>query len=188
MKNLRLLFLLFATFYSSRTFAHTLESGVEARASAFFPISTTYRHIYGIVGPAFAIEGFGKIKGMLWGWTNLQWEPKSGHSIGKGNSTHVNILNWSLGVKCTSQFYENFYPYIGIGPNISTVWIRNHGHCVKSQSKTGYGFVVKSGIYSTLTKHLYMNLFVDYLFQYVHFRKDANVGGFNLGAGLGYSF
>ncbi len=59
-----------------------LEYGLEARGSAYFPVSDTYRHIYGTVGPAFALEGFGKIRNTIWGWTNLQWVPKHGNSIG----------------------------------------------------------------------------------------------------------
>ncbi len=187
MKNLNFLFLLLSGFLLDAD-AAPLEYGLEARGSAYFPVSDTYRHIYGTVGPAFALEGFGKIRNAVWGWTNLQWVPKQGNSIGQNDSTHINVLNWSIGLKFTWQFYKNYYPYLGIGPNLSAVWIHNHGHCVTSPSKIACGFVTKSGVYCVLTKHLYLNVFVDYLYQHVHFTKNANVGGVNLGTGLGYFF
>lgn len=174
--------------FSAGAIAHDLNRGVEGRFAVFFPFSSTYRHIYGIFEPAFALEAFGKIKGPALGWTNLEWRYKNGDSIGAHKSTHVNILNWSFGAKFAFRVLENYYPYFGLGPNVSTVWVSNHSHCAKGQAKTGFGFVVKSGVYYTFSRRLYLDFFADYLYQHIHFRKNANVGGLNIGAGLGVKF
>jgi len=189
MKNFKWLVLLLSGYLFDVDAARLkMEYGIEARGSAYFPVSNTYRRIYGTVGPTVAFEGFGKLRNQVWGWTNVQWVPKHGHSIGNNNSTHINVLNWSLGLKYTWRFQKNYYPYLGIGPNLSAVWLDNHSHCTKSPSKTAVGFVVKSGVYCVVYKHLYVNAFVDYLYQRVQFKKDANLSGANLGAGLGYFF
>lgn len=177
-----------SVFFSASAAAHELNRGVEARFALFFPQSSTYRHLYGTVNPAFALEAFGKIKGPFMGWTNLEWLPGSGNSIGGHDATHINILNWGFGAKYAYRIKEKYTPYIGIGPNISTVWIHNHSHLHKRQSKTGIGFVIKSGFYWEFHSRFYCDFFADYLYQYVQFRKNANVGGFHIGAGLGVKY
>lgn len=178
----------FLASFSAYAEAYPFNGGVEARAAAFIPTSDAFRRIYGTASAAFAIEAVYKLKNPLFGFANIDWLSKDGRSIGLHNFTSLKTLNTSFGLKLAHPFWENCYPYIGLGPNISVVWIHNHSHCAKEQSKASVGLVAKSGLYIVLPKQLFLDVFVDYLYQPYNFSKHADIGGFKIGLGFGGRF
>lgn len=79
---------------------------------------------------------------------------------------------------------------MGAGPSFGRIWLKNKPHYREDErtTKTVFGGVVKSGIYYTITDCLFLDLFVDYLYQPVHFDKHVNIGGVKIGAGIGVKF
>lgn len=165
------------------------QSTLEFRSAAFIPSSKLFREIYGNVGVSYQLEGSTKLYKCIDGWANFDWFNKHGESYKLEDPTKVRIANTSIGIKFSCRSFRRFTPYIGIGPNLSKIWLENKSQCChESVSKWTVGGVFKSGICCCITKCSYLNFFVDYLYQPVHFDTNVNIGGFNIGAGLGIKF
>ena len=54
--------------------------------------------------------------------------------------------------------------------------------------KQAVGGIVKFGFYVEPVKHLYIDLFTDYLYQQIHFSKWMQIGGLKVGGGVGFCF
>lgn len=162
---------------------------VELRTAAFFPSSGLFRGIYGKVGTCYQAEGSAKWKNCWDLWSNIDWFTKHGESLGFRQPTRINILNFSLGIKYVYPFSRKCNAYIGLGPNLSVLWLKNNflGHREKV-SKRALGGIVKLGIQYFITDCYFLDLFVDYLYQPMHFKNHVNVGGFKTGIGLGTQF
>ena len=122
-------------------------------------------------------------------WGNLDLFSKPGRSVGLGNSTKINIANTSVGIKLPFQYSEEISPYIGIGVSFSRVWLKNNSFCGEEKaSKFAVGGVLKTGIYYFLTESVFLDVFIDYLYQPVHFETDVDVGGLKTGMGIGVKY
>lgn len=165
----------------------SMETTVELRAAAFFPSSDRFRDIYGKVIGDIQIEASTQWPGCLESWVNLDFLSKHGKSIGGEDPTKVNIANVSFGINMPYQFCEYTF-YIGIGPSFSRIWLKNQSCSEEKVSKLAYGGVLKSGVCYFLTECIFLDVFVDYLYQPVHFETKVDIGGFKIGAGLGVAF
>ena len=77
----------------------------------------------------------------------------------------------------------------GLGINGAFVHVHNHSHYVKRNvRKEGVGGVVKMGLYFEPRDDLFFELFSDYLYQRIHFKKNVQIGGVKIGGGIGFSF
>jgi hypothetical protein len=174
------------------------ESSVELRCAAFFPLSERFTDIYNEVGASYQIEASTPVYDDFDGWINFDWFTKHGRSKGFHDSTRINIANISFGVK---YFFEDFLqfmpcygqgpiiPYIGIGPSFSRVWIKDKSRCTHRHTcKWAYGGVLKTGFYYFFCDQVFIDIFVDYLYQPIHFHKNVDIGGFKTGAGIGIKF
>lgn len=167
------------------------ESSIEIRSAAFFPSSNLFREIYGNVGASYQIEASTKLNYCLDGWTNFDWFSKHGKSEGFENSTRVNIANISLGIKFPWQFSECFAAYVGIGPSLSRIWLNNRSQCKcthRKVSKLAVGGLLKTGINYFITQQMFIDVFVDYLYQPTNFETQIDIGGIKMGLGVGVKF
>lgn len=165
------------------------QSSVEIRSAAFFHSSERFREIYGNVGASYQLEASTKLYDCLDGWANFDWFSKHGKSDGFNDPTRVSIANISLGVKFPYQICEKFTAYIGIGPSLSRIWLKNKSQCSHENiSKWAIGGVLKTGVYYFISERVFIDVFVDYLYQPVHFETHVDIGGFKTGAGLGVKF
>lgn len=184
----RALFILFWVANVHPIFAD-YQSSVEIRGAAFIPASQRFRNIYGDVGPSYQIEASTKLCNCLDGWANIDWFTKNGKSIGCKQSTRINIANLSFGIKYPFCICEKYTAYFGAGPSLGGVWLKNDSLCTsKHPSKWAFGVVLKSGINYSITQCIYLNVFVDYLFQPVHFDSNVDIGGLKTGLGIGMRF
>lgn len=166
----------------------SLESSVAVRAAAFFPASKRFRHIYGDVNVDYQIEVCSELIPCLDAWVNFDWFSKHGKSQGAGNSTEITIANTSVGIRFTHHFCGGF-AYLGIGDNFSGVWIKNKSSCShKKFSKSAMGGVLKAGLDYYFNGCAFLGIFVDYLYQPIHFQTHVNIGGFKTGVELGVKF
>ncbi|HEV8051792.1 MAG TPA: hypothetical protein VGP47_04795 [Parachlamydiaceae bacterium] len=177
------------------------ESSVEIRADAFIHSSKLFRKIYGDVGTSYGIEASTPLVNCFDGWVNFDWFTKNGRShvdksegngnseACRGNTTKVRIANFSFGLKFPYEFCGSFSPYVGIGSSLSRINIKNKSFCCHNKSsKVAFGGVVKLGIYWRFFECMFLDVFVDYLYQPIKFHKRVDVGGLKTGAGLGISF
>ncbi|MBA3815637.1 MAG: hypothetical protein H0X29_03790 [Parachlamydiaceae bacterium] len=165
------------------------ETSVEIRSAAFFHSSKLFREIYGNVSGSYQLEVATQLNQCVDGWANFDWFTKHGRSNEFNDPTRVNIANFSLGIKYPYQFCQNFSAYIGIGPSFSTIWLKNKSECNHSRtSRLAVGGILKTGIIYSINRCFFVDLFVDYLYQPVHFDRRVDIGGFKTGAGIGVKF
>lgn len=169
--------------------SYVQDINVEIRSAAFFHSSKRFREIYGNVGCSYQLEASTYLCSCLDGWANLDWFSKHDKPKACPGNTRVSIANISLGVKYPYQLCENYIAYVGIGPSLSEVWLKNHSQCEHERvSKVAFGGVLKTGIYCFITCDIFLDLFIDYLYQPIHFDKQVDIGGLKTGVGIGMQF
>ena len=169
--------------------AYAIEGEIKVRGAAFIPTSKLFRCIYGKAGGCFEIEGAVSLCDYGQLWANFDWFSKCGHSIGFCNPTHIQVPSFSIGLKGVYDVSDCTSLYLGLGPNFSKIRIKNKSLCgVDCCSKGAVGLVIKSGVDFDVCDCVFVDLFVDYLYQPVKFQCRENVGGVRIGAGLGTRF
>jgi hypothetical protein len=166
------------------------DNSLEIRSAAFFHSSERFREIYGYPGASYQVEASTKLYDFLDGWANFDWFSKHGNSVGFNDPTRVSIANISFGIKFPYQLVEEFTAYIGIGPSLSRIWLKNQSECGCQEyvSKLVIGGVLKTGIYYFINKRVFIDVFVDYLCQPDNFETHVDIGGVKAGAGIGIKF
>jgi hypothetical protein len=183
-----MLYTLCSLFFGTELFA-LLESTLEVRVGAFFPSSKLYREIYGDILADYQIEGVCRVRGPFSVFGNVDFISTDGNSICKGNKTSLGNLNVSSGLEYEYSLFYKLTLFVGIGPNLSWIWLNNHSPCGHERIvKCGFGGVAKSSVRYWFQNHLFFDFFVDYLYQPIHFQKTQNIGGFKAGLGLGWHF
>ncbi len=165
-----------------------LKNTFQVRVDAFFPASDRFRHIYGTVAPSYEVEASRKLNSFIDIWANFDWFFKHGEA-GCHTSTEITVANGSFGIKFPFKISKHVKVYVGLGPTFAGVWLENKTHCDhKHISKFSFGGIAKSGFIFSLNKHVFFDLFADYFYQPVHYKKHVNVGGLRTGLGLGYKY
>jgi len=167
----------------------------EVRAAAFVPTSQTLREVYGDVLPSIQIEQAKIFKGVpnleLWG--NLEWIFSHGEGEHSCGSSHIDILNISLGAKGIGPVYQNWiFLYGGIGPDLAFTWIKNQSSCCidcderqgSFNRNIGIGGIVKSGCQIFFARHFFLDFFLDYLYLPMHYHTTRDIGGLKAGIGI----
>ncbi len=168
---------------------HSSEWMAELRGSYFYPTSTLFQDIYRDGGFEGEIEVLRTFTTHWIGWGNINYFRRDGYSKGIQDKTTIHMVPLSLGVKYQFPCYNSLSPYLGAGITYTFVNIKNDSPFVRRNvSKSGVGFVLKSGTYLTLTENFFLDLFVDYYYQKMQFYKTSktDLGGFKIGIGLGY--
>jgi len=176
------------------------ETSLEFRTAAFFHSSDRFRDIYGRVGPSYQIEAahslndyFDCYSGLerFNAFANIDWYSENGKSEGLNWKTKVSIANFSFGLRYPYYFTNGLALYVGIGPSISRIVLNNHNHNFnqkRSDTKIAFGGILKTGILYSINCNFFLDVFVDYLYQPVHYSTRVDIGGFKIGSGLGYKF
>lgn len=174
----------------------------EARYSAFFPISTKVRKIYGTALNNIELEIGTTLCEKSRLWFNVGYIFSHGRSLELHRDTRMQMVPLALGASYT---FCNILPcidaYLGLGGTYTLIKFRDHSHCgPKNISKKDFGSIVKSGFYYNFSNDLYFNFFFEYLFQRFNFanrnRKEdpfvrwhnLNMDGIKLGCGVGWTF
>lgn len=166
-----------------------MKNSIQIRTDAFFHSSNRFREIYGNVNPSYQLEVSRKIKNAFETWVNFDWFSKHGSSIGFSDPTKASIANISFGIKFPYLINQYFKVYTGFGPSFSKIWLNNRSQCSHEKlSKSAFGIVLKFGSCYFITRRIFLDLFVDYLYQPVQFDTDVDIGGVKTGIGLGFKF
>jgi outer membrane protein len=166
---------------------------LEIRSGAFIHANKRFKKLYGKIGTSYQIEASLSLPPFeyLRGWSNFDYFSKHSraHRDRCCGKSKVEIPQISFGIKYIYPFGEFLDGYVGIGPSFSRINLTNKSCCLHEKvSKFAVGGILKSGIYYSMSERLFMDVFIDYLYQPVHFKKYRNVGGFKAGAGFGYKF
>lgn len=176
---------------------------VEARVAYFLPEDSRMRRIYGKNGFAeYELEASAPLScccdcSCEWDmFANLSFYEKKGHSTCLNDKTRVTDWALNFGVKRYFDICECIRPYLGLGAGPSYVKFHDESPYVKSHvHKWGVAILAKSGLKYDLTCNIFLDLFLDYTYQWYNFHRSSGVsvrnvnpGGLKIGLGLGYQF
>lgn len=182
-------------------FLHVLTAAtIAVRTAAFYPTSELFRDIYGDFGISYEVEA--SLGDIL--WANVSWFNANGEIKGKQCSgvikncslcqvrptSEISIGNLSAGIMFSFDLFDPVIIYIGAGGVIGKVWLEESNRFKEKTelSQIAYGAVGKLGLNFYLTRHLFVGMFADYLYQVVNFSKKNDIGGIKAGAALGVGF
>lgn len=192
MKNCLSLLVLISVFLARPLLSECCCHRVELRAADFIHSNHLFREIYAEGGVDYQLQAATQVSSFLEGWCNLSWYSKHGKSVGFGDPTKISLLNCSIGVNFLYQYSSSLTLYLGLGPSLTRMWLRNKSSFNDHEiSKAVLGIATKSGIYWRITACLYADFFIDYLYQPVHFKHRSHLidlGGVKPGVGLGVIF
>ncbi len=163
------------------------ENSIEIRSSAFFHSSARFREVYGNVGPTFGIEATKSFCGFD-AFVDLDYFSKRSCQ-NECCKSRIEIINGSFGLKYNYNFCSLADVYVGLGPSLSRANLSENSCCGKDKrSKVAIGVVVKSGLIYQFCDCYFLDFFVDYLYQPIHFSRHIDFGGVKTGLGLGAKF
>lgn len=164
------------------------EGSVQVRAAPFFPVSKRFQQVFGSVLPNAQLEANMTLNSGYELWTNADWtgiDKKQGSCC----KSKINLMQGSFGLKMVFPYNEHYDAYIGIGPSFGKTILHNKSCCDhETKSKFAVGGVIKSGIRTYFSSGLFLDFFVDYLYQPVKFHHSQDVGGLKTGVGFGKIF
>lgn len=172
---------------------------LEFKGSAFLPISSCFKAIYGSAGALYGPELTVQLgdDNPLYAFASVEYFAKDGNSMGCCDATTAQIVPICFGLKYFFPFCAGDF-YVGIGLQAAHLKTTNCSPFVRYEtSKWGVGGITKLGVFINLPYRLALDLFFDYSFVNVDceptccpgvLARKANIGGAILGAGLAYRF
>ncbi len=176
---------------------------IELRGGAFYHVSKRFRDTYGTVASTIQFETSALVWAPFEVWTNLDWSTKR-FKRDEFYKTRATTFNASIGIKYIYSFSKKLDLYIGIGPALAHTRLDHHFCCDPAvidvspsdssccyhnrRSKIVLGGVIKTGLRYYILTNVFLDLFMDYLYQPTYFHHYEDIGGLKSGAGLGVSF
>lgn len=160
------------------------------RSAAFFPISQRFRDVYEDIHPDYQAEASLKLARHLELWENIDYFSKRKYE-NSCYKTKIKVFNYSLGLKKVYSFSRKLDAYYGLGVSLASLELRNKSCCRvgwERKRKLAIGGVFKSGLRYHFDSRLFLDVFLDYLYQPVHLNHHVDIGGLKGGAGLGVKF
>lgn len=178
--------------------------------SYFRPNSSRLREFYGSAWVNYKLEfdfPFSLCCSCFSVFADVSYASAEGHSRGGAGScfgsrprrlTRIRNVPISLGLKWIQPFCGCFNFYLGAGARYYFTRIHNYYPFVKSHvNKNGWGGVVLGGVTYDICGGLFLDMFASW--SYMRFgkptgvppnisRNDLQVGGLDIGAGLGWKF
>lgn len=176
---------------SARGFAlaDDMNTTLKARLAAFYPTEDRYRHVYGSSMASYQLEATTKYNECYDIWANVDWLNKNGKSNQLRYFTTIKVTNLSFGISIPYKISDKFSAYAGIGAAIGHVYIHNRFTSAhRNEKKFAGGLALKSGLIYEVTCRVFLELFLDYTYQPVQFRRTVDIGGIKTGFGIGSRF
>lgn len=164
------------------------EGTLAVRGASFFPLEHRFQQVYGNATWDVQVEAGMALNSGWEVFTNIDYMAidRNKNSCCK---TYAEVVQGSFGLKRSFRLSDQNDFYLGVGPSFGHISLDNHSCCGKEvKSKYATGVVVKSGVRHFFYNGFFLDLFVDYLYQPVHFHKRVDIGGIKTGAGLGLAF
>lgn len=170
---------------------------LEARGGYFIFSDPKMRKVFNSGGLDVQLLASAKIWKMLHIHGAVEYIERSGRSINGHQSTQIQIVPLSLGLKPVFPIGNALDYYLNIGPRFFFVHQHNKSKYVnRNVNEDGLGGFVGTGFFLHLNKRMILDLYGEYSYFMPQFdTSDKNViahkiqvGGFAIGGGLGYSF
>jgi outer membrane protein len=186
-------FFIFLTLLPLQVFALSLQ----LRVAEFIPSSSIVKDIYSHHWEEIQMEAATPISCNWDAFLNMSYFEKKGHSLGLRDDTKISLFPISLGVKYNFRLASCLDIYAGLGLSYSSLRIHDKSPCVQRHiHKQEFGALAKTGVLYFFQEDVFLDCFVDYLFQHFNFsgrrhrveRHDLNISGFKVGIGMGKIF
>jgi hypothetical protein len=168
----------------------------EVKAAYFYPTGHLFRKIYS-GGGLYGLEASYQTWKRLYLFGSSSYFSKSGTSTAGNYSTRITMVPCALGLKYVYPI-RGFTPYLGVAAVGTYLHTHDHSsHVIRSNSKWGFGEMVKIGALARLSNSFFLDFFADYSHVTIHFhrtnhqkvvRHRADLSGYSFGAGLTYRF
>jgi outer membrane protein W len=171
---------------------------LEGRVSYFYPFSKDLRKMFHNGGVNYALNLFAPVWGRLNMWAAVDYFSRSGKMINFDTSTHITIVPLTLGLQYIHPFNKIFGIHGGAGMRYFFVEGINRSSVVNRKiDRSGLGGVFELGFLFCATRHLVFDVFSSFSLKKLDgpghtppnvVSNDVQVGGWNIGAGIGYKF
>ncbi len=154
------------------------------RIAYFSPLDSDFRSIYG-GGVMFGGDALFSLSRSLDLWLDIRYFGKTGSLSYTMEETKLTLVPIGVGLRYRI-LPGKVVPYVGAGARYVLYWEKNILGEVRAG---GVGFVGKAGLAIALSDHFWLDIQTAYSYckmQPADF--EFNVGGFEFGAGLVYSF
>lgn len=181
------------------SFLFPIEAGnkpSDFKVAWYYPTSKNFRDIYSDA-ILYSLETNIQIWGNFTPWLSVGYLCTSGNSIGKSDDTDLYAIPIGVGLKYFFNLCGSFQPYLGIGPVVTYSHINNDSSFV-SPTQTGWGIggIAKSGFLTDLSDCIFLDVFLDYTYLKMNFshsskkviKRNGDLSGLSVGAGIGYRF
>lgn len=168
----------------------------EGKVGYFHPTGGTLNNIYG-GGGIYGGELTVPVCDGIAAWAGASYFSQHGHSLGLRNSTRVQLVPVTFGLKYFIPF-DCYDVYIGAGMERVYLWTHDHSDFVRKHTrKSGLGGVFKLGAIVFVCPEVFFDFFFDYSLCRIHFHDKidgtvypakADVSGMSVGIGVGYRF
>lgn len=178
------------------------QSTVEFKAGYFFFSDSKMRKVYNKDGLDLQLSASYLLCNLDCRWAlnaygAVEYFQRSGHSINGDEHTSLWAIPVNIGIKPVYTISMNMQYYFAVGPRYFYVHQHNDSPFIyTNRSKNGLGFFVNTGINYTIDDNFFIDLFGEYSYMKTHFHsgdptvftRHIQIGGFTVGAGLGYQF
>lgn len=172
---------------------------LEARASYFYPFSSTFRSLTGNGGVTWELESTAPVWKGLNIWSAVDYFSEGGKMKGINRSVHITMVPITLGLKYIYPFLSNWSVYGGLGCKYYLVEVVNRSPATnRTIFRSGPGGVAELGVmFVTPCKHFIVDLFTSGSYKRLSGPSSPksgsssytmNLSGFNIGGGVGYQF
>ena len=186
------IYTLFFIIFSSILFANEIR--IEGKAAYFRPTASVTRDIYGSFG-LYSLEALYSPWCDLYFWGSVGFATSSGKSTVDKSKTTLTYVPISAGLKYLFQI-NSFRPYFGAGPLAAYLHTKDDSpFVVKKREKWGVGAIVKAGLIYDISRHFFLDAFVEYSFMGIDFSRmsitlgqAADISGLAAGGAIGIRF
>lgn len=196
---MKIMWVLFALLAISTAHAACTDRTIlELRASYFSPFSKTFREVFHNGGVDFALETTIPVFRGLQIWGEVDYFSRRGKMVGIDRSAQITLVPITLGLKYIYSFNRYYGIYGGAGAKYYFVELVNRMYPIyRTTHRRGCGGVIEVGNLICLFKHLVIDIFASCSFKSFHGLGNLppsatsvkiNVGGWNVGGGIGYKF
>lgn len=159
-------------------------ASVEIKGSYFSPSNADFKSIYG-GGVMYGAEISVGIAGGLEAWLSGDYFNKTGSLTLTKEKTTLTLIPIGAGLKY-SFLTGWLQPYLGVG---GRYYLYKESNPIGTVNKGGIGFLGKVGADLKFAPNFFLDIFAGYsLCKMKPADFDIEVGGIELGAGLGYAF
>lgn len=178
--------------------ACTNTATLEFRASYFRPYSKALRESLNDWAVDYALEATIPVWRGLNVWSAVDYFSKSGKTAGFNKPTHLTIVPLTLGLKYIFSINRYYGIYAGGGARYYFVEMVNRVFPIyRTTHRYGFGGIVEFGNMICISDHFLIDIFASCSFKKVDglgslppnaTSEKLDVGGWNIGAGIGYKF